>query len=577
MGNIKEEKIIKTLLFKGISSISELVEKTKIPHKSLYRIISGLETRGIVEMVGNNARGRKYKVNPVNTPPAITANFRQELGVLIDGMAELSETSDPENSVVLETFVKSGIFSRDEFTKLKGLYEGNWEEFNFLRNEKEEEFCSPTQILNLMDSTKKSGGGPNCQNEIVKMRIESENDKISKLEEAETLESRALQDLFVKMRTNAVGQYSIIYNIKRNIEYNNIYKILTDRTHCQNENKESDPISFVKIFKKLFQGFLSDLPEEKRASFKPEVFGEMLLKVLFEEPALFEEEGTPEEKALPFKKPTGVKTRKKKPLPKKPKRPSKSQIQAEWDEKTTAQRMHPDFWKFDSVERDYEFAKTYVDVVRRMEGDSKASTWHLKLAINSVNDFTHPGREQKKYVKAAHEARIKADMNGARYLDWILARFNAWESSKHKKAASYPPIRNMASEMQSESWEGYLKSIKGSVLLYTRLSLEEMELPFLLPENFHADGHLEKAKVKAGDPSADQQKIREYDLQCKLYEDFIFEDMKRIHDDTGGRLDCVGQIKKAIRQKIIPADWVYGFASHHNLPKLKSAKHLIKL
>jgi len=576
MESVKEEKIIGILLFNGPTNIPTLLKETGLPSKTIYRAMNSLTLKGVIEKTGNQIRGNFYQIVPAMVPPEVSKNFRYRLGVLIDGVAELSESSDPANSSVIDIFVKSGIFTLEEMVNLKSLYEKKWEEMSFLKNEKSELSFSPADIVREEKSRKIA----NCQNDIVKMTINSGSEQIPNFEQAKTIDSQGSQDLIVKMTMNVIRQYSIIYNINKIKEYNKIYNILTDCTNCQNDNKDPDIGSFGKIFKKLFHGFLFDLPDEKKKALSsdPKRFGEMMLNLLFDEPTPFEEEETPQEKILPFKKPDGVKTRKKKSPPKKKTRPSKSKVQAEWEEKSASARMHPDFWKMSPVERDYEFAKTYVDVIRRMEGDSKASTWHLKLAVISLSKFMNPGRGAAKYVKEAHSARIKADMCGARYLDWILARFNAWDGgSKHKSSSLYPPIRNLASEIQSEAWEGYLKSIKGSVLLYTRVSLTGMELPFLLPENFHSDGHLEKAKAKAGDPSVDQKKIREYDMQCKLYEDFIFEDMKRIHDDTGGRLDVKDQLKKAIAKKIIPADWVYGFASHHNLPELKDAEHLIKI
>lgn len=584
---LREQKIIDLLLFHGPMGVDELIEESGILRRVFYTTVRKMISNNVLEKYEKPDGKRTrilYKIVPENLPPVVAQDFRLKMETLIGGVSEFSSSGEPDKTKAFKTFVESGIFDFDEMMRLKKVYQMSWKDLAFLIPEESGEELSPGEIAMLLKpkesdpkselSDKMSHSPKNALSAKLALCAEYAHDAFDHKGGMEG--PSAKNALCAEYAHNAFGLY---YTYTRNNIINNIYKAEGNECRiCTQEIKV-----FMEEFKSLFQGILFHLPgeEKKTLSEKSELFGKIILKVLLDSPPSGEEKKIPSGevaalkdssvKKVPFKKPMGLGVKKKThPVD----LPRSSAITKE-DERVAEGRMHPNYWGMDSYERDFEFAKIYVDLVSRVSSHLK-ETYTKILGTESMYRFRRP--RKKNCVdnrKDIHASRVQADVSSARYEEWIKARIELWSPERNFNVP-YPNPHYLTSREHWEIWCGFMSVGNGKeYITYDRAGLEAIGIPCLLPENFHADGHLEKAKARDNDPETDQEKLREYDLQCKLYEDYIYADMLRVHGSSGW--DILELAKKAICKKIIPADWVMGYGTHHNLPELKQARYLIKL
>ncbi len=601
---LKEQKIINLMLFHGPMGPDALREESGISRSDLYRTISKMISNNIIKKYEKpDVKGTRilYKAIPKNIPPVVAQDFRSKMETLIGGVSEFSSSGEPDKTQAFKTFVESGIFDFDEMMSLKKVYQMSWKDLAFLIPEESGEELSPGKIAMLLkpkESDPKSelsdkmshspgyGPCPNLGHDAFDHKGgNTGNTPCPRLgHDAFDLKGR-MEGPCPKLGHDAFGLY---YTYTRNNIINNIYKAEGGVSQSGTQGVKV----FMEEFKSLFQGILFHLPgkEKKTLSEKSELFGKIILKVLLDSPPPSGEEkeipsgeieGTPSDevaalknspvKKVPFKKPMGLGVKKETPPVDLP----RSSAITKEDEVVAEGRMHPNYWGMDSYERDFEFAKIYVDLVSRVSSHLK-ETYTKILGTESMYRFRRP--RKKNCVdnrKDIHASRVQADVHGARYEEWIKARIELWSPERNFNVP-YPTPHYLTSREHWEIWCGFMSVGNGKeYITYDRAGLEAIGIPCLLPENFHADGHLEKAKARDNNPETNQEKRREYDLQCKLYEDYIYADMLRVHGSSGW--DILELAKKAICKKIIPADWVMGYGTHHNLPELKQARYLIKL
>ena len=600
---LKEQKIIDLLLFHGPMGVDELIEESGILRRVFYTTVRKMISNDVLEKYEKPDGKRTrilYKIVPENVPPVVAQDFRLKMKTLIGGVNEFSSSGEPDKTKAFKTFVESGIFDFDEMMSLKKVYQMSWKDLAFLIPEESGENLSPGEIAMLLKpkesdpkselSDKMSHSPENALSAKLALCAEYAHDAFDHKGGME--DPSAKNALCAEYAHDAFGLY---YTYTRNNIINNIYKAKGNECRiCTQEIKV-----FMEEFKSLFQGILFHLPGEKKKTLseKSELFGKIILKVLLDSPPSGEEKETPsgEEKEIPsgeiegtpsgevaalkdssvkkvpFKRPMGLGVKKETPPVDLP----RSSAITKEDEVVAEGRMHPNYWGMDSYERDFEFAKIYVDLVSRVSSHLK-ETYTKILGTESMYRFRRP--RKKNCVdnrKDIHASRVQADVSSARYEEWIKARIELWSPERNFNVP-YPNPHYLTSREHWEIWCGFMSVGNGKeYITYDRAGLEAIGIPCLLPENFHADGHLEKAKARRNDPETDQEKLREYDLQCKLYEDYIYADMLRVHGSSGW--DILELAKKAICKKIIPADWVMGYGTHHNLPELKQAIYLIKL
>jgi len=567
-------EIVKELLLHGPLSKKEIQTKFDMPERSMTRSFKILIDDGIVEKFEEDpdpTRRSSYRVIPNNLPPEIVKDFREKLSVFFESIEELADTHRPERTRAVGIFVNSGMFSFDELNGFANFYRNNWSEFGFLRNK---DYAPPSKFsLGSAHMIAKSG---EIERTPVKEICDVKCDQV--ILESEP-ESTNLVPETAKLAVSFEGETAkmVPETAKLAASSNVLKKYNTESNICNillKENFISVP-EFCKHLKKELGGCLFEIsPKDKRELLDdPEKFGKFFLDILLDEklyvPVLSQEE---KNLSMSLKKPGGLKqVKKKKPPKNKKSRPSVVKQKA-IDESMAEQSMNPMYWGLPPIERDFDFAQMYVKAVFALWGESRGRAWNTKLGANGLSVFKSGVvvKKNKDLRNQINSARIQADLNGARYDDWIFARFDNWDD-KANFNVPYPTPKYMGSDGALQAWEKYLATNKGGLIRFERSDLEKTDLPYLLPENFHANGW-ETRRLPNDDPCFNQKKHDEYEAQCKMYEDFMYPDMQRVQESSKGAYEVVDLMKQAVAKKIIPAEWVLGFGSHHKLPELKNIK-----